>query len=524
MNIKFNRKNFIETLKKFIVPRLPLIIFLALFILYAILTYRDYGITWDETDVYTWGKANIDYYLLKPNDYSFNLLKDLEGFYYNLYASVLVAISYLVKHANSFYLFHFLNFVFATPIFILAYEVILKHYKKSYLAILAPIFLVLTPRFFNDIAANPKDVPFAVVLFCATALIYLVFKKDSFTKIIVLGVSFGMAQSFRIIGFDIYIIYAAYILYTYFLDNKFNKNEFVKYLIKEFKILVLIIITAFVFMFATWPAVGANVIGGLKTAIELPKTFQWTGTVLFNGENINFRQLPDQYLPMWYLISNPIFILVLLGTSLIFLKKLIKNKLFFLFGSSFILNLLLYFVLNPVIYNGIRHFLFLYVFGSFIALLTLIELILWIKKTKYKRIGFSIILGLLLINILSVIINYINLYPYGYIYFNEFVGGLNGANNKFEADYWAAASKEAVEWLNRNTPDEGVITISSRSFPNQIKYFMKPNMQYFINQERNSAQYYITGELDTLDLNSGKIIHTIQREGVVLMYIFEFNR
>lgn len=41
------------------------------------------------------------------------------------------------------------------------------------------------------------------------------------------------------------------------------------------------------------------------------------------------------------------------------------------------------------------------------------------------------------------------LHPYEYAHFNEFVGGLEGAEGRFATDYWALSNRELIQEVNR---------------------------------------------------------------------------
>jgi len=36
-------------------PRFPFLVFISLYLLFSLFTFRDYGVTWDETDTYQEG-------------------------------------------------------------------------------------------------------------------------------------------------------------------------------------------------------------------------------------------------------------------------------------------------------------------------------------------------------------------------------------------------------------------------------------------------------------------------------------
>src|SRR2546430_12034356 len=54
------------------------------------------------------------------------------------------------------------------------------------------------------------------------------------------------------------------------------------------------------------------------------------------------------------------------------------------------------------------------------------------------------------IYVILVVVQLVRLFPYDYLYFNELVGGIQGANGKYEMDYWAKSLKEAVTWLKED--------------------------------------------------------------------------
>src|SRR5581483_5229388 len=152
------------------------------------------------------------------------------------------------------------------------------------------------------------------------------------------------------------------------------------------------------------------------------------------------------YLPVWILITTPLFVLFFLGGAWFFLKDKNKNRLLILMAAAMGVNLGLYFLLRPVVYDGLRHFLFL------LPPLTLLAAMAALEFTQAHRSSRSWILvtALCLLDFFAVFSHAWNLHPYEYIYFNELVGGLKGAEGRFDNDYWGASFKEAVEWMETN--------------------------------------------------------------------------
>jgi hypothetical protein len=132
------------------------------------------------------------------------------------------------------------------------------------------------------------------------------------------------------------------------------------------------------------------------------------------------------------------------GTGSLFRKKLKYPKFHPVFSLSIITltTFLLYLVLHPVVYNGIRHFLYVVVFLTLIGGFFLIDFYKILNK-KYKFLLKAVIGVYCIFTLIRMVV----LHPYEYIYYNELIGGLRGAQGQFEMDYWGATYKEATEYV-----------------------------------------------------------------------------
>lgn len=209
----------------FLKKRVPIIIFVSLWVIFSFFSFNSYGITNDENEEYFLGK--LFYIKLVADDpileHDFVIDKGTSNLY--KYNRIYQAILYSFNESESYEIYHLLNLLFASLIFIFSYEVLLKIYKRPGYAILGPILLLLTPRFFGHIAGNPKDVPFAISYFISLALILMLKKHDDPKSILLLGISFGFTQSLRIIGLSIYLVYFVYLLLE-FLETKKRSEIF----------------------------------------------------------------------------------------------------------------------------------------------------------------------------------------------------------------------------------------------------------------------------------------------------------
>lgn len=494
-------------------PRILLFIFLTAYFLFAILTYKQYGITFDERDVYLRGK--LLYIMVRGHDTV--LQKDFitpkvgnEMVYYN---NTYPAILYQLNNKESFERYHLLNFLFASFIFIFLYEVLLYETKKAHFAIIGPLFLAFTPRFFGDIPANPKDIPFAVFYFVSLVTIYFSYKWNSLLRILVLGLSFGIAQATRVVGYSIYPIYIIYLLLEF---RNIKKTERRSKIISTIIEILIIFIIGFCIHALSIPYLGVDPFNHFIDLLKNASNFSWNNDVLLWGRTYSAQLKPWFYIPSWFLVTTPLFIYFSLF-GFIFLAK--TGRLIKLILISIFMNILILIIVRPVVYDGIRHLLY------FIPQIALLAAFCFIQLLKSKTHFAKLIVIIIVISLLKVNIDYVTLHPYEYVYFNEIIGGIKGADKKFELDYWGASNKSATEWIKNNIVKDKTNRISlavcGTSFTSA--YYMNTSMM--LSDDISNANYAICW--DRFDDNKeirGTLIHSIKREGVPLVGIYKINK
>lgn len=498
---------------------IPIFIFIAIYLTYSLISYRSFGITWDEQAVYERGKMLYDYFTI-PGDSSAKQLtqkqspQDIWPTYNNSYAAVL----YALNPQQSYEAYHLLNLLFATVLFAAAYVFLYAVYKHLWLSLLGPLFIVAMPRLFGDIAANPKDMPFAVLFFISIVFMYMLrLKHNILFKIVILGILFGFTQSLRTIGFCLYPLLFLYDTYQWRYAKDARRKKLGVFLLHEVLYIFAVLLISHIPMLLTWPYVAQNYFKNLIDVFQVAKKFPWDGTVFYMGKMYESKNLPLSYLPIWILISTPLFILgSLVGLVALFPKKIFGNGASALSVSVICINLLVYFLLKPVIYNGIRHYLFILPFFSILAAVFCIELFL----SKYRRLKI-IVFFILIINICSVMWTQAALFPYQYIYFNEAVGGLRGASNNFDTDYWAASTLESVKWLGNHLGNsKKVSTVYMCGLPLTTLNYFSPKMNWV--GAADGADYSICPAIgDEYKKVGGHVIYRVVRDSVPLSYVIE---
>lgn len=556
----------VKVIFRFFKNHFLIIAFSIVFIILGILTYDDFGATWDERQAYDRGVSlyqyffhkkfdnDKDYYLsttktdeLTNESYACTTSKNLElteqsshdslmiytneialsqlikekkesgNMYYNaIYSMVL----FLFNKQKSYEIYHLLNILFSLSCFVFIYIIFYKKYRKQKYAIIAPLLLFLTPRFLGHIPANPKDIPFANVFIISIACIYFLKQyKRSIVKVLILGLLFGLTMGFRTIGFNLIIIYCIFSLTTFFLSEKLSLKKISVKVLQLFLEILTIMIIAFFVIAMTMPYIGSNIFQHIPELLTNGKNFPWEANILFGGQYLPSSEIGLSYLPIWFLITTPLFISFFAIFSLLFIKNKKSNSLFLLLWIIILVNVVLVVILKPNLYDGLRHFLFLL---PIIVILASESIINFFKNVKQKIIKYCAAV-LIVINIGFIIYNIITLHPYQYMYFNALIGGLRGAYMRFETEYWGAAHQEGIQWFSENIAhnDNKYYYVFTCADKEQNVAFYSKNMKY---RRGDKDDYKIcTTRWQKREPTKNSIIHTIKRHNIPILFITEIK-
>jgi hypothetical protein len=204
-----------------------------------------------------------------------------------------------------------------------------------------------------------------------------------------------------------------------------------------------------------------NPVTWLFDAIRVSRSFSgWQGYILVYGKFITQDAIPWWYLPTFLLGQTPTAFLVAFFWALWVLARGLRSKagqmqavrmvpvLAQVFGAPIALL-----VTGAVVYNAARQVLFVYP-----GIVTVAALGAWYVARKWKpaKLGWGAI-AVAVIAIGPIVVDNATLFPYQYIYMNEAMR-VTDIGTKFEADYWALASRDMQEWVNDNVKG-GVLSL-----------------------------------------------------------------
>jgi len=421
----------VKNLKIFKNYHVGLIFTLFLYLLLTLNTYKDYPITADEEFRYSRGKELLNFYLYsqpRQNFFEPKILPD-QFYFYNLTQNLI--------NPNFYYeWFHFQNLLFGSIVFVSIYLLVFTYTKNQIFSTIGIFLIFLTPNFAGHLASNPVDMPFAVLFLANLYLIYY-FRDKGFeiSKILILGLSFWLLIGIRPLGFQ---VFGLYIIFS--LLYKFKEWN---YFFIQLKTLLLVGIVSMFLLTITWPYLGINLFKNLYFTFTTTAAFDnWNNLILYNGNLITKNERNWEFLFTYIIFTTPVYILFLLPIFFINFKNVLKRFLVI----TLTLNLLLYLAINPVIYNGLRHFLYLIPIIVTISLFNLYDILISKIKTLYK----IWLITLITLNLIYIPHQTFKLYPLHYTYFNELAGGLENNILKYETDYWGGSYKKAAEYLRNN--------------------------------------------------------------------------
>ncbi|MEY2605681.1 MAG: hypothetical protein QOH31_3497, partial [Verrucomicrobiota bacterium] len=135
--------------------------------------------------------------------------------------------------------------------------------------------------------------------------------------------------------------------------------------------------------------------------------------------------------------------------------------------------------------------------------------------------------------ILTTVADMRALHPYEYIYCNHLVaGGLERANQQIEMDYWGTSFREAALWIKQYYRPPGVSEILyALSPPNVVPemadyYLQQPasdgvKFRRILEGENPNVCLALRRQRQFVEFTSGRILHSVKRQGVSLLDIIE---
>ena len=428
----------------------------------ATLTFRDYGITWDETWHLVYGDFIYDWFSSAGADTSaLSYRVDyLYGGGFDLLGSLWrKAMPESLPDWQAIHLFGALVGVLG----LVGTWRLARHLGGPAAGLAATVMLATTPVWYGHMFNNPKDMPFAVgyvwaihALCVVTGKLPTVPRRDW----VVLAITAGLAMSVRIGGLLV-LCYLAAIVVVFAVSRTHRTGRLepgMAMLVGLGRPALRVMIGAWLVMLAFWPW---SILDPLRRPLlALGRMSRFTiheRKMPFAGEEMLTTEPRWDYLVHYFGLKLPVLVLALVAVAVVLAVIAWRRRgLFALMATSRgrgIAVLLLAIALPPlyaitarsVLYDGLRHFLFLVPLFCVVAGVAAAAL----PEMVGGRIAVTGGLVAALVGAMSgrVAMDMRTLHPHQYVYFNQIAGGLPGAYLNYDTDYYGNTYKEAFEVL-----------------------------------------------------------------------------
>jgi hypothetical protein len=363
---------------------------LALIAALILLTFRDYGVTWDEELQSQYGLAVVDYYLSLFQDHRF-----AEIFNLYIYGGMFDGLASVIDRFTPFSLYetrHLLNAAVGLTGLWGTWR-LGRLLGGGAIGLMALVMLALTPMYYGHMFNNPKDIPFAAGVIWS--LYYmgrcLPYKASAPRRLIVkLGLIYGLTLGVRVGGVMLLVFWVAvlgldvvraemqYLTRTVIpakagiqrrasarqrllcavdtaqLDSGFRRNDadFCRGVLNVLHSTLPVALIAYAVMLLCWPWAQQNPIANPLRALSEFSNFPQDVEVLLDGVNYRSTQLPWFYVPLYFGVQLPAFLLALLAASIAVLPVVWKK---FDRPRRQLLALMLLMAMFPILYAMLRH-------------------------------------------------------------------------------------------------------------------------------------------------------------------------
>ena len=343
---------------------------------------------------------------------------------------------------------HLLTHLFFLASGFAGYLLAWRLFGSRWLALFALLLFLLHPRIYAHSFFNSKDVPFLGMFMICLWLAHRAFGsfgKDGaiygalaiYGAHALWGVAAGLLINLRIIG----LVFVALVAFLCLCDvfTAGSRSERRRALAGG----ALFALTAIAVFFATMPYLWADPLERFMEVLRVMSAHPTDRSQLFQGELVLGSELPASYLPVWFGITTPPLALLLGAVGFAALVWRIASRLFpptgvpgtllrntplrfeLLIVACFVLPVLAAIVLRPTLYNGWRHFYFLW--APFVLLATsglraLTDAVRLLRPRFLPAwVPIAVAGGLAALCLAASVVALARLWPHPYLYFNVLV-------------------------------------------------------------------------------------------------------
>lgn len=512
--------------------------FFGLLALLGLGLFRDYGVSWDESNNHLNGLVNLKYLAsFLPESFAirhhptFATTPDIHTFrdahHGPVFEMSVVILSYLFTDHDSrsyFLTRHLLVFsVFLLGIWAL-YRVGTHWFRDWRWGLLTALLLVLTPRFFAEGFYNGKDI---VYLACFTLAMYTLLRlleRPTLQRAAVHGLATALAIVIRVHGVQLFLFTALGLLLAYRGPAAPPPRQ----LLRAGGLYLLVAVGG---VLVGWPYLWAHSWPELLAVSSHAVRYPWPLTNLYLGQLLPVSKLPWHYIPVWILITIPLPYTLAAVAGMVVAARQSLAQPFQLTSTGRTAILVALWLLGPmtlvmitytVVYEGWRHLYYIYP----ALLLWAVQGVRWLCRLgQYagpRRVVSRVLLAAALLETGHTALRMVQLHPFQNMYFSFLPGPV--AERLFERDYWGLSYRRGLEWILAHDSAKVVTVDTHLHFPlyNNL-LVLRPTDRVRLRYLPDSSRYYLAAYrwhpqsyLDSV----GTEVHTVRAGDITLLSIF----
>jgi len=512
----------------------------AMFILAAValaaaLTFRDYGLGWDDYTHSQYGDL-----LLKLYGSGFADARALSFVNLYKYGGGFDMLAALIAKVAPFTLYETRRLVGAAVgiVGLLITWRLARRLGGPVGGLVALVLLATCPIYYGHMFINAKDAPFAVAM---VLLLYgAVRALDEYPNpnartMVLVGLGLGATFGARILA----VVAGPYVAagIALIVAVEISRMGAGKALTRcgQFVIALLPALPlGYLIMGLLWPWSILSPLNPLHAAEYFDTFFEKPWRELYEGVRIAVPDMPASYLPHLFALKLPEAMLILGAIGLIgaFVAAarprvpLNRRACLLTIALAAIFPVVLAMIMRPALYNGLRHFVFVIPPFAVLGGVAASWIIDWLRERSRIAVGVAaaVFAGAIALPVTELV----RLHPYEYSSFNWASGGVRAAQGRYMLDYWGLAFKQAAQGLRAHLkqthekPPAGrrwVVAICGPQPPADVEL----GPQFETTWEEKRADFAMSlGTFYCEDI-ARPVIVDIQREGVMYARVYDLR-
>jgi hypothetical protein len=402
----------------------------------------------------------------------------------------------------------------------------------------ALLLLALCPIFYGHMFMNPKDAPFAVamvILIMGLVRLAEEYPAPSPRTILIVGFGAGLSLGCRVLG-GLALVYAVIAFIPLWIDE--FRRQGPREATHRFAHVVYVLIPGLVFgylvMGLIWPWSIIEPGHPFEAVTYFSHFFEKPWKEMFDGALVSVPDMPWSYLPTLFALQLPEVMLALLiaGVAIAFASLSRKDiparrkTIMLMLTLAAMLPLVIAMVKRPALYNGIRHFIFVIPPMAVLGGIAFARGMEWLGENR--RAWQPAALAVFAFGLLLPLSEMIRLHPYQYAHFNHIAGTVRTADNYFMLDYWGLALKQASDGLREQLAERQEVPPNNRKWKVAVCGPQRPAQvalgpDFTIGWDSNAADFAMTlGEFYCKGL-AAPVMVEIKRDDVVFARVYDIR-